>query len=52
MSQGRKSGLGSSKSAGSQTGFIAGGATPPSPNTNAVEEFDAAALGVQTITTS
>ena len=54
MSQGRKYGLGASRSAGSQTGFIAGGATPPNPNTNATEEFtpETTAINVKTLTQS
>ena len=54
MSQGRKYGLGASRSAGSQTGFIAGGATPPNPNTNKTEEFNAetSAINVKTLTQS
>jgi hypothetical protein len=54
LSQGRKYGLGASRSAGSQTGFIAGGATPPNPNTNKTEEFnpETTALNVKTLTQS
>ena len=54
LSQGRKYGLGSSRSAGSQTGFIAGGATPPNPNTNKTEEFtpETTAVNVKTLTQS
>ena len=51
MSQGRKYGVGSTKSAGSTTGFICGGATPPNPNTNATEEFEQA-VETRTLTTS
>lgn len=51
MSQGRKYGLGSSRSAGSTTGFIAGGATPPNPNTNKTEEF-AEVVTIQTVSSS
>ena len=54
LSQGRKYGLGASRSSGSQTGFICGGATPPNPNTNATEEFtpETSALNIQNITDS
>ena len=54
MSTARKYGLGSSKSSGSQTGFIAGGATPPNPNTNATELYtpETSALNVKTLTQS
>ena len=54
LSQGRKYGLGASRSAGSQTGFIAGGATPPNPNTNKTEEFtpETTAVNVKTLTQS
>jgi len=39
MSTARKYGNGASRSAGSTTGWQAGGATPPNPNTNNTEEF-------------
>jgi hypothetical protein len=54
LSQGRKYGEGASRSAGSQTGFIAGGATPPSPNTNLTEEYtpETSAINVKTLTQS
>ena len=51
MSQGRKYGLGASRSAGSQTGFICGGATPPNPNTNATEEFTPETVAVRSAKT-
>ena len=41
----------SSRSAGSTTGFIAGGATPPNPNTNKTEEF-AEVVTIQTVSSS
>jgi len=54
MSQGRKYGNGASRSAGSLTGWQAGGATPPNPNTNKTEEFtpETTAVNVKTLTQS
>ena len=54
LSQARKYGLGASRSAGSTTGFICGGATPPNPNTNATEEFtpESTALNIKDLTQS
>ena len=52
LSVARSYGQSSSQSAGSQTGFVVGGATAPAANTDATEEFTAAAVGTATITTS
>tara|TARA_R100001132_G_C3190043_1_gene42378 strand:- start:22 stop:501 length:480 start_codon:yes stop_codon:yes gene_type:complete len=49
MSQTRVNGAMSSQSAGTQTGFVVGGYPPALDMT---EEFTAAAVGIQTITTS